>query len=111
MSRVSTDTERICNFLSLNLLNFITDLLMMVMTALVLFWIDPWLALATLVPFPFIGWMVGQVRERLRVGFLEAGRVWGEMTSVLADTIPGIRVVKAFAQEGREVRTFPPRKR
>ena len=28
------------------------------------------------------------------------------MTSVLADTIPGIRVVKAFAQESREVERF-----
>ena len=28
------------------------------------------------------------------------------MTSVLADTIPGIRVVKAFAQERREVERF-----
>ena len=28
------------------------------------------------------------------------------MTSVLADTIPGIRVVKAFAQEQREVERF-----
>ncbi len=28
------------------------------------------------------------------------------MTSVLADTIPGIRVVKAFAQEKREVERF-----
>ena len=106
MARVSTDTERICNFLSLNLLDFVTDLLMMTMTACVLFWINPWLALATLLPFPFIGWMVSRVRERLRIGFLEAGRVWGEMTSVLADTIPGIRVVKAFAQEQREIDRF-----
>jgi ATP-binding cassette subfamily B protein len=106
MARVSTDTERICNFLSLNLLDFITDLLMMTMTAAVLFWINPWLALATLLPFPCIGWLVTRVRERLRMGFLEAGRVWGEMASVLADTIPGIRVVKAFAQEQREVERF-----
>ena len=28
------------------------------------------------------------------------------MTSVLADTIPGIRVVKAFAQERREIERF-----
>ena len=28
------------------------------------------------------------------------------MTSVLADTIPGIRVVKAFAQEHREIDRF-----
>ena len=28
------------------------------------------------------------------------------MTSILADTIPGIRVVKAFAQENREIDRF-----
>jgi ABC-type multidrug transport system fused ATPase/permease subunit len=28
------------------------------------------------------------------------------VTNVLADTIPGIRVVKAFAQEGREAERF-----
>src|SRR5690606_20325102 len=32
--------------------------------------------------------------------------VWGEVTNVLADTIPGIRVVKAFAQEARESARF-----
>jgi len=32
--------------------------------------------------------------------------VWSEVTNVLADTIPGIRVVKAFAQEGRETQRF-----
>ncbi|MGZ3157894.1 MAG: ABC transporter ATP-binding protein, partial [Burkholderiaceae bacterium] len=33
-------------------------------------------------------------------------RGWGEVTNVLADTIPGIRVVKAFAQEKREAARF-----
>ena len=33
------------------------------------------------------------------------------MTSVLADTIPGIRVVKAFAQEQREVAAVPAEQR
>ena len=33
-------------------------------------------------------------------------RIWAEVTNVLADTIPGIRVVKAFAQEKREVDRF-----
>jgi ABC-type multidrug transport system fused ATPase/permease subunit len=46
------------------------------------------------------------VRDRLRTGFEKIDRVWGEVTSVLADTIPGIRVVKAFAQEQREAARF-----
>jgi ATP-binding cassette subfamily B protein len=46
------------------------------------------------------------VRERLRTGFEKIDRVWSEVTNVLTDTIPGIRVVKAFAQEEREAQRF-----
>jgi ATP-binding cassette subfamily B protein len=68
--------------------------------------INPWLALVTLVPLPFIAWMIHLVRDRLRHGFEKIDRIWSEITNVLADTIPGIRVVKAFAQEKREVTRF-----
>jgi ATP-binding cassette subfamily B protein len=79
---------------------------MILMTAIILFSIDPWLACATLLPLPFIGWLIQNVRERLRNGFEKIDRVWSELTNVLADTIPGIRVVKAFAQEKREASRF-----
>ena len=58
------------------------------------------------VPVPLIAFAVHKVRNRLRQGFHMGGRAWSEMTSVLADTIPGIRVVKAFAQEQREIERF-----
>ena len=106
MSRLSSDTDRICNFLSLHLLDFFTDLLMMLMTAVILLSIDPVLAFVTLCPFPVIAILVHRVREQLRTSYRFGGRAWGEMTSVLADTIPGIRVVKAFAQEAREIARF-----
>lgn len=79
---------------------------MLLMTAAILLSIHPWLALVTLLPLPFIAWMIHLVRDRLRTGFEKIDRVWGEVTNVLADTIPGIRVVKAFAQEAREARRF-----
>jgi ATP-binding cassette subfamily B protein len=106
ISRVSTDTDRICNFLSVNLLDFANDILMILMTAGILLVIDWRLAVATLVPLPIIAWLVHNMRSKLRVGFQLGSRAWGEMTSVLADTIPGIRVVKAFAQEAREIERF-----
>ena len=46
------------------------------------------------------------MRDRLRTGFEKIDRVWSQVSNVLADTIPGIRVVKAFAQEGREALRF-----
>ncbi|CAN5712880.1 ABC transporter ATP-binding protein [soil metagenome] len=106
MTRIGSETDRINVFLSLHALDFATDLLMVVMTAVILCSINPWLALVTLVPLPFIGWMIHRVRDRLRTGFERIDRVWGEVTNVLADTIPGIRVVKAFAQERRESERF-----
>lgn len=106
MSRIGSETDRISVFLSLHALDFITDCLMLGMITVILFTTNPWLALATLVPLPFIAWMIHLVRDRLRTGFEKIDRVWGEVTSVLADTIPGIRVVKAFAQERREAQRF-----
>ncbi|TCP02665.1 cyanophycin metabolism-associated ABC transporter [Rubrivivax gelatinosus] len=106
MSRIGSESDRICVFLSLHALDFATDVLMIGMTAAILFSINPSLALATLLPLPFIAWMIHLVRDRLRTGFEKIDRVWGEVTSVLADTIPGIRVVKAFAQEQREAERF-----
>ncbi len=106
MARIGTETDRINLFLSLNALDFATDVLMIVMTSAILFSINPWLALVTLVPLPFIAWMIHTVRDKLRTGFEKIDRVWSEVTNVLADTIPGIRVVKAFAQEQREADRF-----
>ncbi len=106
MSRIGSESDRICVFLSLHLLDFASDCLMIIMTGVILFSIDPYLAIFALAPLPFIAWLIHLVRDRLRTGFEKIDRVWGEVTNVLADTIPGIRVVKAFAQETREAARF-----
>ncbi len=106
LARIGSETDRINVFISLHLLDFATDVLMIIMTAIILFSINPWLALVTLFPLPIIAWLIHMVRDKLRTGFEQIDRVWAEVTSVLADTIPGIRVVKAFAQEAREAQRF-----
>ncbi|PXW87591.1 ATP-binding cassette subfamily B protein [Nitrosomonas sp. Nm84] len=106
MARIGAETDRINLFLSLHLLDFATDVIMIGMTALILVSINPWLALVTLAPLPVIAWLIHLVRDRLRIGFEKVDRVWAEVNNVLADTIPGIRVVKAFAQEKREAARF-----
>jgi len=106
MARIGSETDRINVFLSLHALDFATDVLMIAMTSVILFSIDPWLAAVTLMPLPIIAWLIHVVRDRLRTGFEKVDRVWAEVTNILADTIPGIRVVKAFAQEQREATRF-----
>src|SRR5262249_24865313 len=73
MARISSDSERLCNFLSLNLVDFAADLLMIAMTSTLLLSFDWQLALAALLPFPVIVWMVYRVRGRLLSGYRQAG--------------------------------------
>jgi ATP-binding cassette subfamily B protein len=106
MNRIGNDTDRINIFLSVNLLEFASDVLMMLFTGVILFSIDPKLAPVALLPLPIIAFLISFVRGRLLRGFQQGTSAMSRMTSVLADTIPGIRVVKAFAQEKREIERF-----
>jgi ATP-binding cassette, subfamily B, bacterial len=106
MARVDTDSDRICVFLSVSLVDFVNDLVMIVLTSILLLSMDFRLALCTLITFPVIVWMIYVVKSRLRHGFNQSTVAMAQLSSVVADTIPGIRVVKAFAQERREVERF-----
>jgi ATP-binding cassette subfamily B protein len=106
ISRIGSDTDRISLFISLTFIDFVCDVFQFVFTAFILFKIHPLLAVAALGPVPVVAWLVKCVRGHLRSGFAASSRAWGLMTSVLSDTIPGVRVVKAFAQEEREIARF-----
>ena len=106
IARVGSDTDRICNFLSVNLIDFGTDVLMILMTAAILFWFNWEMALvvARAVSNHCVDGAAGA--RAVAAWFCASGAAWAEMVNVLADTIPGIRVVKAFAQEQREIERF-----
>jgi len=57
-------------------------------------------------PVPVFCWLIYRHGEDINHLFLRAWRKWSRVTDVLSDTIPGIRVVKAFNQESREIRRF-----
>jgi ATP-binding cassette subfamily B protein len=106
ISRINSDTGRLCNFLSLSVVDFFADCVLMILAAGLMLQVDARLALVTLLPFPFIVVLSYWVRGRLLRHFRRAGVAESELTSILADTVPGIRVVKAFGQERREVERF-----
>ncbi len=79
---------------------------MIVGSVIALFVTDFRLAFATLAPLPFIAWIVSHVRGEVRRNYQGSTRIWAEMTSILNDSVSGVRVVKAFAQENRENERF-----
>jgi ATP-binding cassette subfamily B protein len=75
----------------------------------VLISLDWRLGLVMTLPVPVFCWMIFRHGERINQLFIRTWRKWSRVTDVLSDTIPGMRVVKAFNQEGREKRRFKQR--
>ncbi|HJU74724.1 MAG TPA: ABC transporter ATP-binding protein, partial [Gemmatimonadaceae bacterium] len=67
------------------------------------------LGLVMVLPVPLFIWLIYWHGESLQRLFIRAWRKWSRVTDVLSDTIPGIRVVKAFNQESREIERFDAR--
>jgi len=106
MSRVTGDLQRLQYFISEGLLEILVNVFTMVLIALILSWLNWRLFLLALAPIPII--VVSSVFFGKRVHVLYH-RIWRRMaglSAILADTIPGIRVVKSFAQERRESQRF-----
>ena len=105
ISRIGSETDRICVFLSLHLLDFANDILMIVMTAVILVSIN--LAGAGDAGAAALHHLDDPRRARPAAAWLREGRSHLVGNHQRAGRHhPGIRVVKAFAQEKREVARF-----
>ncbi|MEA2760978.1 MAG: ATP-binding cassette, subfamily bacterial MsbA [Gemmatimonadaceae bacterium] len=72
----------------------------------ILFSISWQLSLIALIILPLLGLSLQPMLKKLRRGNLRRGNVHGEMTSVLQETISGIRLVKASGTEAYEESRF-----
>ena len=106
MSRVTRDTGRLQDFLVDGLPYLVINALVILVILGVLLWLNWELTLYILVPVPFILVWGAVFWRRLRRLFTRWGEMWSNLTDRTAEALTGIRVVKAFAQEGREIGAF-----
>lgn len=109
ISRVSNDSDRLWDFIAFGVVEVSLSVIMLIGLGAVLISLDWQLGLIMTVPIPLFIWIVFIHGSRMQRLFISAWRKWSNMTSVLSDTIPGIRVVKAFNQEQREKERFDDR--
>jgi len=109
MNSVTQDVGRLQDFLSDGLQELVRDLLTIAIIVSILFYLHAGLAAFVLVPTPLIVAVTLRFGHRLHMIYHRLWRRWASLSSLLADVIPGVRVVKAFAQEEREVRRFDTR--
>ncbi len=106
ITRVSADTDRLWDFLAFGVVDVSLSLVMLAGLGTVLLTLDWRLGLVMTLPVPVFCWLIYRHSEEITRLFIRAWRKWSRVTDVLSDTIPGIRVVKAFNQEQREIERF-----
>jgi ATP-binding cassette subfamily B protein len=106
ITRVSSDTDRLWDFLAFGVVDVSLSAVMLVGLGAVLLSLDWKLGLVMVSPVPVFIWAIFKHGEHMNRFFIRAWRKWSRVTDVLSDTIPGMRVVKAFNQEQRESGRF-----
>ncbi|MBA2706802.1 MAG: ABC transporter ATP-binding protein [Gemmatimonadaceae bacterium] len=79
---------------------------LIVFTAALMFYFNWKLAIVALIPLPPLAIMTYRRGMKLQAMFGRLWTYWSRMTAVVGDALPGVRVVKAFASEQREIARF-----
>jgi len=106
LSRVINDTFEARLILTQIVTQGLQSASLVVVYIAILFSISWKLTLIALIILPLLGVSLQPMLKRLRKGNLRRGNVHGEMTSVLQETISGIRLVKASGTESYEEARF-----
>ena len=106
MSRLTNDLDAISRVLAQNVTELFTGALTLVGILVMMFAINFWLALGSMIVFPFMMWLVGFVGKRTRKSFREYQMRIGQLNGKLEEMFSGQRVIMAFGQEASTLADF-----
>lgn len=107
MNRITSDTDRIRNLIQEICTMAILQLITLVSVSVLLFQTNALLALIVILPAPLVAYIQVFIwRHVLRKLSHKQWRIHDKANSFLHDVLSGIRVVKSFGKEAREVQRF-----
>jgi ATP-binding cassette subfamily B protein len=106
MSRATVDLQAVRFFLGYGLIFIGQSLLSILLAAVAMFLLHPALAALALAPVPFVVLIAWAYGRESRPALQEAQQRIAELTAEAEENIGGVRVVKAFAQEERQLGRF-----
>ena len=106
ISRITNDVEALDQLVTDGVTSLVQNTLLLVGTAVVLFYLDWRLALATLVVVPLMGLATAWFRVRSNRAYRRVRERLGLVTATLAEDIAGMRVVQSFTREPRNQESF-----
>jgi ABC-type multidrug transport system fused ATPase/permease subunit len=106
MSRATVDLAAVRFFLGYGLVFIMQSGLTIILAAVAMLLVDPLLAVISLVPVPFVVVIASRYGRRARPAQQAVQQRIAELTADAEESIGGVRVVKAFAREDRQLERF-----
>lgn len=106
ISNVITDVAKLQQMISSSIMSVVVNVLMTLFIVAILFFMDPLLALLSLTFMPFYFFNFTWFKKRIRRDSEALRERMSEISGNLAEVINGVKVVKSFAKERTESRSF-----
>jgi len=106
ISRIMTDAEGIRNLVGSGLVQLAGSILTALFALVILFYLNWQLTTITVLVLATFGGVMAVAFKRLRPLFRERGKINAEVTGRLAESLGGVRIVKAYRAEKREELVF-----
>jgi ABC-type multidrug transport system fused ATPase/permease subunit len=106
MSRATVDLQAVRFFLGYGLVFILQSILTIALAGIVMIATEPRLGVISLVPVPFVVLISYRYGRRARPAIQQTQQRIAELTADAEENISGVRVVKAFAREPRQLQRF-----
>jgi ABC-type multidrug transport system fused ATPase/permease subunit len=106
MSRATVDLQSVRFFLGYGLIFMLQSALTILLAAGAMIAVQPGLAAISLIPVPIVVFVAARYGRRSRPALQELQQRIGELTADVEENIGGVRVVKSFAREDRQLERF-----
>jgi ATP-binding cassette subfamily B protein len=106
MSRVTSDSERVAELVTWGFLDVTWGVMNIATAAIFMLMINWQLALIVFLAIPVLIIVAVQFKKKIIVEFREVRRINSKITGSFNETITGVRVIKAFGREARNMQEF-----
>ncbi len=102
MSRIINDTRNMETLIAHALPDLLSNILIIILVAVMIFTINPVLAAISLIPVPFLVLVSSRFSKKVLPKFKRNQQVLAELNGIVQDNISGIKEIQAFAKEETE---------
>jgi len=106
MSRVTSDSERVAELVTWGFLDVTWGIMNIATAAFFMLMINWQLALIVFLAIPVLLVVAAQFKKKIIVEFREVRKINSKITGAFNETITGVRVIKAFGREERNMQEF-----